>query len=92
MNAEHLTAPEFLDAESRAARNGADKPSFKRLLKDLQQFPETRQRLAFEFLAMAWRTVILKGGSVGRFLRQIGREAEVIGIRLLAGEDHLAIF
>jgi hypothetical protein len=57
MDAQHLTALEFLEAERKASQNSTDKPAFKRLLQELGEFPKAQQRLAFEFLAMAWRSV-----------------------------------
>ncbi len=57
MDVNQITALEFLEAEQKAARNGIDKPPFRRLLSELQNLPKAQQRLAFEFLAMAWRAL-----------------------------------
>ena len=59
MDVEHISALEFLDAEKRATRNAADKPQFNQLLAELEKLPKAQQRLAFEFLAMAWRSLKL---------------------------------
>ena len=49
MNIESITATQY----DRAIQNGADRPQFKELSKELERIPETRQRLAFEFLDLA---------------------------------------
>lgn len=53
MGIKHITAPELLEAEAKAMRNAADKPTFKHLQKELELLPEVQERLAFELLAMA---------------------------------------
>jgi len=65
MNIEHITALEYLDAANRAAVNGVDRIPFAQTLKELERFPGTKQRLAFEFLAMAWRALELKDDPSG---------------------------
>ena len=57
MRVDHITALEFLDAESRAARNAADKPRFKLIKDELKRHAQVQERLVFEFLEMAWQTL-----------------------------------
>jgi hypothetical protein len=50
---EHISALEYLEASAKATRNGADKPAFKHIEKELSRLPMARQRLAFEMLSLA---------------------------------------
>jgi hypothetical protein len=55
MNIKGISAPEYLDAARRARIHGAEKPGFRRLVEGLRTSREARDRLAIEFLTMAWR-------------------------------------
>jgi hypothetical protein len=65
MSIEHITASEYLDAANRAAANGVDRIPFAQTVKELEGFPGTKQRLAFEFLAMALRVLEVKDDPSG---------------------------
>jgi hypothetical protein len=54
---EHITALELLEAQARAACNGADKPAVKHIYEELKRLPKTRQRLALELLQLAWNSL-----------------------------------
>ena len=53
MSIECITAVDYLNAQDKAQRNGADKPAFKRIQEDLKRLPKTQERLAFELLEIA---------------------------------------
>ena len=61
IDVERITAAEYLDAAAKAERNGDDKPALRRILTELERFPNIRQRLAFEMLPMFLRS--LKAGT-----------------------------
>jgi hypothetical protein len=50
---EFITASEYLEADRKARRNGADKPAFRRIEEELKRLPKTQERLAFELLKIA---------------------------------------
>jgi len=64
MSIELITAPEYLAAEQKAFRNGADKPAFRRIEEEIKRLPETQARLTFEFLKLA-RTSLDQGKNPG---------------------------
>lgn len=51
MDVKDITIDQYLEAKYRAQLNGADKPEFRRINEELRALSETRERLAFEFLA-----------------------------------------
>ena len=53
INVERITAREYLDAEARAESNVADKPALRQISEQLALLPKTRERLAFDLLALA---------------------------------------
>jgi hypothetical protein len=57
MNVNQITASEFLSAVRKGVGNAAEKPALRQTLDELKKFPETQQRLVFEFLDMAVRLV-----------------------------------
>ena len=54
---ENISASEYLEAGARAARNGVDKPAFMFINEQLAHLPGTRERLAFEMLILACRSL-----------------------------------
>ncbi len=54
---EDITAAEFLAAGDKAARNAVDRPAFDYILDQLTRLPETRERLVFDLLQLAWQTL-----------------------------------
>lgn len=58
---ELITATEYLGISVKAAANGADKPVFKHLCRELERLPVTRARLAVELLEMAWKSLEEEG-------------------------------
>ncbi len=57
MDVEQINLGELLEAMSRSASNGIDKPRFRTLVNELKNFPRTRERLAIESLSEALRCV-----------------------------------
>src|SRR5947209_1021676 len=57
IDVERITAPQFMEAQAKAQRNGIDKPAFKGILKSLENLPKTRERLALEFLTLALQSL-----------------------------------
>ncbi|PWU20766.1 MAG: hypothetical protein C5B50_03170 [Verrucomicrobia bacterium] len=51
---EHITASEYLQAHQLAVLNAVDKPAAQYVDKELERFPRTRERLAFEMFELAW--------------------------------------
>jgi len=64
MSAEFITASEYLEAEAKARRNGADKPAFRRIEQELKRLPSTQERLTFELLKLA-RAALDQGKNPG---------------------------
>jgi hypothetical protein len=60
----NITASDYLEAQRRAARSATDKIAFRRIQEQLKNLKEVRERLAFEFLAMACED--LERGGDGR--------------------------
>jgi len=54
-NVENITAAEFIEAADKATRNAADRPAFTYIFAQLERMPNTRDRLVFEFLELAWQ-------------------------------------
>jgi len=50
----NITALEYLEAEMKAKRTGTHKIEFRRINEELNRLPKVAERLASEFLAMAW--------------------------------------
>src|SRR6266496_972015 len=64
MSPEFITASEYLEAEAKARRNGADKPTFRRIEQELKRLPRTQERLMFELLKIA-RAALYQGKNPG---------------------------
>lgn len=54
---EHITAQQFLSACEKAGANSADRPALRHIFAELNRFPAARERLAVEFLRMAWKSL-----------------------------------
>jgi hypothetical protein len=64
MSPEFITASEYLEAEAKARRNGADKPAFRSIEQELKRLPRTQERLTFELLRIA-RSALDQGKNPG---------------------------
>jgi hypothetical protein len=83
MEVEHITAPEFLAAARNAECNAPDKPSFMRMLAELEFLPRTRERLVFELLTAA-QQIVENGHDPGNCLLWVTAWADSIGDTMAA--------